>query len=61
MKDQGKLTRPFKAEHTPGPLSIRALDIFLGYASPCLMGLFTPKNLIQMFEYLPILRCIIRI
>jgi hypothetical protein len=28
---------------TVGPLNIRALDIFLGYASPCLMDLFPPK------------------
>jgi hypothetical protein len=27
-----------------GPLNIRSLDIFLEYASPCLMGLFTPKS-----------------
>jgi hypothetical protein len=28
---------------TLGPLNIRALEIFLGYASPCLMDLFAPK------------------
>jgi hypothetical protein len=28
---------------TLGPLNIRALEIFLGYASPCLTDLFTPK------------------
>jgi hypothetical protein len=30
---------------TLGPSNIRALEIFLGYASPCLMDLFTPKIL----------------
>jgi hypothetical protein len=29
--------------NTRGPRIIRALEIFLGYASPCLMDLFTPK------------------
>jgi hypothetical protein len=30
--------------HTLGPLNNRALNIFLGYTSPCLMDLFTPKK-----------------
>jgi hypothetical protein len=30
--------------HTLGPLNIRVLEIFHGYASPCLMDLFTPKS-----------------
>jgi ABC-type multidrug transport system ATPase subunit len=29
---------------TLGPVNIRALEIFLGYASPCLMDLFSPKG-----------------
>jgi hypothetical protein len=44
-----------KREYTVGPLNILVLERFLGYASPCLMDLFTPKNLMQMFEYLPAL------
>jgi hypothetical protein len=32
-----------RASSTLGPLIIRALEIFLGYASPCLIDLFTPK------------------
>jgi hypothetical protein len=43
-------------QYTLGPLNIRPLEIFLGYASPCLMGLFTTKNLMHMFEHLPVLR-----
>jgi hypothetical protein len=35
---------PTNAQHTLGPLIIRALDIFLGYASPYLMDVFTPKS-----------------
>jgi hypothetical protein len=37
-------------------LYIRALAIFVGYVSPCLMDLFTQKNLMQMFEYLLVLQ-----
>jgi hypothetical protein len=40
---------------TLGPLNIRALEIFLGYASPCLMDLFIPKSAAD-FEYLPALQ-----
>jgi hypothetical protein len=29
--------------HTLRPLNILVLEIFLGYASPCLMDLFAPK------------------
>jgi hypothetical protein len=33
---------------------MRSLQIFLRYASPCLMDLY-PKNLMHMFECLPVL------
>jgi hypothetical protein len=39
---------------TLGPLNIRTLDIFLGYASPCFMDY--PEKLMQTFEYLGVLR-----
>jgi hypothetical protein len=38
--------------NTLGPLKICTLDIFLGQESPCLIVLFTTKNLMQMFEYI---------
>jgi hypothetical protein len=41
---------------TLGPLNIRALAIFLGYAIFLEFdGSVYPKKLIQMFEYLPVL------
>jgi hypothetical protein len=34
---------------------MRALDIFLGYAIPRLMDMFTPKKAMQIFEYFQVL------
>jgi hypothetical protein len=37
------LRQHFSMPGTIAPLNIHAIEVFLGYASPCLMNLFTPK------------------
>jgi cyclophilin family peptidyl-prolyl cis-trans isomerase len=45
---------PFSSVGTLGPLNIRALELLLVW-EPMFDGSLYPKNLMQMFEYLPVL------